>query len=387
MAGSIFLPLKAIFDDKGIKEAQASFSKLGKSVKGALGAVGIGLSFGAITAALTAAGKAAAGDAKSQGLLANALVNTVGATDLQIAAVEKSISKMESMSAVADDNIRPAFAQLARVTGDVGKATELTSLALDVAAGTGRDLSAVSIALGKAFQGNTASLAKLGINVKGVKDPLAALTQQFAGSAEAAARLDPYQRLEIAMGNIQEQIGSALLPAMNRLADLFNSEEFQNGIGQVAEDFANFVTGLIVVGDQVDKTVNQINTALAKLGIDNRADSLSHTLASRFQQVSNTHKTHNTGSDSPGNINLASQHISLLRQPLQHLALISRILAQLIRSTRQNLTISQSRINAVKNVCKRIDSGLLKRTQFRCDLEQISELANHLASVSHQSSS
>ena len=267
MAGSIFLPLKAIFDDKGLKEAQAGFSKLGKSVKGALGAVGIGLSFGAITAALTAAGKAAASDAKSQGLLANALINTVGATDLQISAVEKSISKMESLSAVADDNIRPAFAQLARVTGDVGKATELTSLALDVAAGTGRDLGAVSIALGKAFQGNTTSLAKLGINVKGVKDPLAALATQFAGSAEAAAQLDPYQRLEIAMGNIQEQVGSALLPAMNRLADLMNSDEFQNGIGQVAEDFANFVAGLIVVGDQVDKLVNGINAALSNLGI------------------------------------------------------------------------------------------------------------------------
>ena len=268
MAGSIFLPLKAIFDDKGIKEAQASFSKLGKSVKGALGAVGIGLSFGAITAALTAAGKAAASDAKSQGLLANALINTVGASDLQIASVEKSIAKMEAMSAVADDSIRPAFAQLARVTGDVGKATELTSLALDVAAGTGRDLGAVTIALGKAVQGSTTGLAKLGINVKGVKDPLAALATQFAGSAAAAAELDPYQRLEIVMGNIQEQIGAALLPAMNKLADLMNSDEFQNGIAQVAEDFANFVTGLIVVGDQVDKTVNQINTALAQLGID-----------------------------------------------------------------------------------------------------------------------
>ena len=268
MAGSIFLPLKAIFDDKGIKEAQASFGKLGKSVKGALGAVGIGLSFGAITAALTAAGKAAASDAKSQGLLANALINTVGASDLQIASVEKSIAKMEAMSAVADDSIRPAFAQLARVTGDVGKATELTSLALDVAAGTGRDLGAVTIALGKAVQGSTTGLAKLGINVKGVKDPLAALATQFAGSAAAAAELDPYQRLEIVMGNIQEQIGAALLPAMNKLADLMNSDEFQNGIGRVAEDFANFVTGLIVVGDQVDKTVNQINTALAQLGID-----------------------------------------------------------------------------------------------------------------------
>jgi hypothetical protein len=258
MAGSIFLPLKAIFDDKGIKEAQASFGKLGKSVKGALGAVGIGLSFGAITAALTAAGKAAASDAKSQGLLANALINTVGASDLQIASVEKSIAKMEAMSAVADDSIRPAFAQLARVTGDVGKATELTSLALDVAAGTGRDLGAVTIALGKAVQGSTTGLAKLGINVKGVKDPLAALATQFAGAAEAAADLDPYQRLEIVYGNIQEAVGRALLPSLNDLADYLNGDEFQTGVANVTDDLTDLVAGFQFLATQLADSVADI---------------------------------------------------------------------------------------------------------------------------------
>jgi len=235
MASNIFIPLKAIFDNKGIKDAQAQFGKLGKSVKGALGAVGLGLGLGAIVSQLNAAGKAAAQDAKSQGLLAIALKNTVNATDLQIASVEESISKMEAMSAVADDNIRPVFAQLARVTGDVGQATTLTSLALDVAAGTGRDLSSVAIALGKAYQGNTTSLARLGINVKGVSDPMAVLTKQFDGAAAAAANLDPYQRLQIVFGNLQEDIGVALLPYLNELADFFNSPAGQKAIGEFAK--------------------------------------------------------------------------------------------------------------------------------------------------------
>jgi hypothetical protein len=205
MAGSIFIPLKTVLDNSGIKKAQSEFGKLGKSLKGALGAVGLGLGLGAITTQLNAAGKAAAADAKSQALLANALRNTVGATTEQIAAVETSISGMERLAAVADDDIRPAFAQLTRATGDVAAATQLTSLALDVAAGTGRDVNAVAIALGRAYNGNTTALARLGVNVKGVNDPLGVLAKQFDGAAEAAAKLDPYQRLEIVFGNLQDQ--------------------------------------------------------------------------------------------------------------------------------------------------------------------------------------
>jgi nucleoid-associated protein YgaU len=242
MAGSIFIPLKTVLDNSGIKKTQSEFSKLGKSLKTALGAVGVGLSIGAITAQLNAAGKAAAQDAKSQALLATALRNTVGATNDQIVAVEESISKMESMSAVADDSIRPAFAQLTRATGDVAQATRLTNLALDVAAGTGRDVTSVAIALGRAYNGNTTALSRLGVNVKGVSDPLAALAKQFAGSAEAAADLDPYQRLQIVFGNLQEQIGTALLPYLNEFADFLNSPEGKETIDNFAASVKNLVT-------------------------------------------------------------------------------------------------------------------------------------------------
>jgi hypothetical protein len=245
MAGNIFIPLKAVFDNKGIKQAMGEFGKLGKAIKGALGAVGLGVGLGVITTQLNAAGKAAAQDAKSQALLANALRNTVGATTEQIAAVETSISGMERLAAVADDDIRPAFAQLTRATGDVAAATQLTSLALDVAAGTGRDVNAVAIALGRAYNGNTTALARLGVNVKGVNDPLGVLAKQFDGAAEAAAELDPYKRLEIVFGNLQEQIGAALLPYLNDLADFFNSAEGQEALKQFANDVADIATSVI----------------------------------------------------------------------------------------------------------------------------------------------
>jgi len=254
MAGSIFIPLKTVLDNSGIKKTQAEFGKLGKSLKTALGAVGVGLSIGAITAQLKAAGKAAAEDAKSQGLLAQALRNTVGATNAQIASVEDSISKMESMSAVADDKIRPAFAQLARATGDVGKATELTNLALNVAAGTGRDVNAVAIALGRAYNGNTTALQRLGVNVKGVSDPMGVLAKQFDGAAAAAANLDPYQRLQIVFGNLQEDIGVALLPYLNQLADFFNSPAGQKALEEFADNVGTITVAIFDLAGSIVET-------------------------------------------------------------------------------------------------------------------------------------
>lgn len=248
---AVIVPLVSKFDPKGVNNAKKAFGGLSKTLKSTVGAIGISLGLNAITNQLNAAAKAATADAKSQGLLANALKNTVSATNEQISAVETSISKMESMAAVADDQIRPVFAQLTRVTGDLGQATSLTSLALDVAAGTGRDLNSVAIALGKAYQGNSTALTRLGINVKGVSDPMALLEKQFAGSAEAAAKLDPYQRLEIVFGNLQEQIGAALLPYLNELADYFNSAEGQAKLKQFASDVADIATSVIDLADSL----------------------------------------------------------------------------------------------------------------------------------------
>jgi hypothetical protein len=267
MAGKIKAIIAAQFEDSGLKKAQKGFQGLGKTIKGALGAVGIGLSLGSLTQSLEQMGRAAAADAKSQALLANALKNVTGANTVQIASVEASIQKFSSLYAVLDDQIRPAMSQFVRVTGDATKATELTDLALNVAAGTGRDLSSVTIALSKAYQGNTASLGRLGINVKGLKDPLGALAKQFEGSAQAAANLDPYQRLNVAMDNTQETIGAALLPAMNRLADYMNSDAFKNAVDSVAGDFADLVSGFVFIGDTIDDTVANINAGLNNLGV------------------------------------------------------------------------------------------------------------------------
>jgi len=222
---AVIVPIVSKFDDKGIKQAQAQFGKLGSSMKGLLATAGLAVGLGAIVSSLKDATKAASEDVKSQALLAQQLRNTVGASQEQIDSVEKSISAMELQAAVADDVIRPAFASLVRATGDVTQATQLTNLALDVAAGTGKDLGAVSIALAKAINGSTTSLTKLGINLKGASDPIAELTKQFNGAAAAAADNDPYAQLTVVFGRLQEQIGTYLLPYLEDFANYITSPE------------------------------------------------------------------------------------------------------------------------------------------------------------------
>jgi hypothetical protein len=246
---------------KGIGDQADKTSKKGKLLSGVmkgLAAAGITVGIGSITRALDEMGRAAAADAKSQALLANSMENVLGANSAQIASVENSIQKFSSLYAVLDDQIRPAMSQFVRVTNDATKATELTDLALNVAAGTGRDLQSVTIALGKAYQGNTTALSRLGLNVKGMENPLAELAEKFDGAAEAAANLDPYKRMEVAMDNAQETIGEALLPAMNNLADFMNSDAFKDGAEKIGKDLSELIAGFTYLAEAIDNSFKDI---------------------------------------------------------------------------------------------------------------------------------
>jgi len=234
--------LKSVFDDKGLKGAEGAFDNIGKTI----GKIG-GLIAGAFSvSALVEFTKAAAEDAKSAALLAEQLRNTVGANEEMIASVEESIKQMQLSAAVADDVLRPAFGQLVRATGDVGQAQRLMQIALDVSAATGRNLNTVTLALTKAYQGNEGALSRLGIKAQEGADVFGMLEEQFAGAAETAARNDPFQRLTIIFGELQEQIGQIFLPYLNEIADYFASADFQTaftkmgvGVGEAVKQIDN----------------------------------------------------------------------------------------------------------------------------------------------------
>ena len=198
--------------------------------------------------------KAAIADEAAQVRLAAALENATGATKSQIAAVEQQITKTSLASGVADDELRPALQRLALSTGDTAKAQELLNLALDVSKATGKPLEAVANSLGRAYDGNTASLAKLGIGLSAAElktmsfsDVQGKLSDLFGGAAARNAetfqgRMD---RLKVAFDEAKETIGYALLPIIEKLVSFVvnqvvpNLQKFASAFDPIKEAIEN----------------------------------------------------------------------------------------------------------------------------------------------------
>ena len=212
----------------GSTEVQGFGNKIGDFSKKA------GLAFAAAGAAAAAyAGKllidgvkSAIADAAAQAKLATTLENVTGATRNQISAVEDYITKTALANGVTDDQLRPSLDRLIRSTKDATKAQELQALALNIAAGTGKDLSAVSEALGKAYDGNLGALKRLGVGIddsiiksKDFDAAAAALAKTFEGQASKQA--DTFQgkmaRLSVAFDEAKETVGSYVLDALTPL--------------------------------------------------------------------------------------------------------------------------------------------------------------------------
>jgi len=254
--------------NKQLQGLQGVAKKISSGIGRAFATIGVGLSFALITRELKEAAQAAVEDKKSQGLLATALQNTTGANNAQIASVEKSIKKMQLQASVADDEIRPAFAKLARATGDVEESTRLMSLALDIAAGTGKSLDAVTTALSRAVgpEGTTGALERLVPAIKGAKDPMAELEKLFAGSAEKAANLDPYQRMNIIFGEMQEQVGMALLPVLEKFSTWLATPEGQAKLQEIVDGIVAIIEEGIKLVAWVDKNKNWLVPMVVAIG-------------------------------------------------------------------------------------------------------------------------
>lgn len=211
-----------------------------KNISRAFAAIGIGLSFKVLANEIKEATQAAIEDVKSQQLLANALRNTTGATDEQIASVEDVIRQYQFSASVADDKLRPAYQKLALATKDTTQANKLLGIALDVSAGTGKDLDAVAQAMARSLAGSDTALNRLIPSLKGSKTPMEDLAAAFGGAAEKAANTDPYARMKIIFDDLQETVGMALLPTLEKFAAWVASPEGQ----QKLQDFITLVTGL-----------------------------------------------------------------------------------------------------------------------------------------------
>jgi hypothetical protein len=244
-------------------EVQSFGDKMGKFGKMAGAAFAV-----AGAAALAYAGvllkqgvESAIADEQAQAKLATTLQNVTGATDAQIAAVEKQILNTSLLTGKTDDELRPSFERLVRATKDSDAALKLQSIALDVSAGSGKSLEAVTNAMAKAQEGNTASLAKLGIGLTSAQlktMDMDAITKQLASTfgGQATVQADTFAgkmaRLKVAFDEGKETIGSFVLDAITPMIDTVVNvvipavSQFIDSIGGkegITSAFMSFVEG------------------------------------------------------------------------------------------------------------------------------------------------
>jgi hypothetical protein len=229
---AVTIPIVSEFDGQGISRAIQEFKQLegaGAKAKFALqkAAVPAAAAVAGLTAALGVSVKAAMEDAAAQDQLANVLKRSAMENEDGIRLVEEFISAQSRLTAVADDELRPAFAELVNATGSANQAQDLLIRAQDIAAATGNDLTTVVTALAKGVNGSTTALYKLDPSLRTVvgvgaefDDVLNALTIHQGAAADAANTTQgKMKNLTIQLDEAKESIGAALIPAVTALLD------------------------------------------------------------------------------------------------------------------------------------------------------------------------
>jgi hypothetical protein len=239
MAGipKVKITFDADFDElkRGVKGATnevESFSdkvgKFGKMAGAAFAVAGAAaLAYGAVL--LKQGVESALADEKAQEKLALTLQNVTNATDAQIAAVENQILQTSLLTGKTDDELRPSFERFVRATKDSEAALKLQQVAIDVSAGSGKSLEAVTNAMARAAEGNTGALSRLGVGLTATQlktmsldEITASLANTFGG--QAAAQADTFSgkmaRLRVAIDEGKETIGSFVLDALTPMINI-----------------------------------------------------------------------------------------------------------------------------------------------------------------------
>ena len=171
---------------------------------------------------------------------------------------------------VADDELRPALSRLVLSTNDTQKATDLLNLALDVSAATGKPLESVTNALGKAYDGNTTALARLGIGygaaeLKGKDFSVVAgeLSAQFSGAALTSAQTYQGQidKLKVGFDEAKESLGVALLPIIQEFIGFLNETALPivlKVVGAFTDKKSGLNQGITTVVDTLEKVAKPV---------------------------------------------------------------------------------------------------------------------------------
>ena len=248
--------MSAVRDAEGFR---GKMTAIGANLRGVVGPAlaGAAAAAGAFALKLGVDGvKAAIAEERQLASLTKAL-QAVGA-GFETDSVSKFVDDLQFATGVADDQLRPAFQRLLLATRDVTQSQDLLSVALDVSAGTGRDLETVTMALSRAALGQTTALRRLGVPLDAAtlkSGDLRAISEQltktFGGQAATAAATyeGKIKRLGIAFEELQESFGAGFLAGLGDSSD---------GTDDLADSLRDLQPAFQALGEQIGEAVNAL---------------------------------------------------------------------------------------------------------------------------------
>jgi hypothetical protein len=255
--------------------------RLSTTLSGMLGPalIGAGIAAGAMAAKLGVDGvKAAIEDEAAVAKLAQTMTNLGLAHDT--AQVEASIASMETELGIVDMELRPAYDRLVRSIGKTDDAMKAMSLAADISAGTGKSLDAVVQALGRAYDGNTQGLSRLGAGLSSTllkSGDMKAITEQLATTfgGQATTKAQTYEgqikRLSLEFDNLTEAFGRGFITALGDandstdelMATLKELEPTMEKLGEKAYETAEGFAQAAIDGVSIIEAIEDSNWRLA----------------------------------------------------------------------------------------------------------------------------
>ena len=284
---ALALPIVSKFDPRGLNDAKTGLDRLGGFARsagtllaGAFVAGGIAAGAFAVSSLRAAdeswkVGKALDQAAKNAGVFGNTDKDIQKATD----ALKDHAQKLGELIGVDDEvllSIEKTWMAVPSLAGLGTKGIEhLAEVAANVAAGTGKDVETIGLAFVKIAGDSETAMSKLtrqnvvftdaqketyqalldnGQEVEAQAYLIDQLDAKYAGMAEAAA--SPLDRINQMFHNFQETVGTALMPALEKLAPLIRDaladmvadptfQKFLVDLGQAFVDILPSITELL----------------------------------------------------------------------------------------------------------------------------------------------
>jgi hypothetical protein len=180
--------------------------------------------------------------------------------------IDQQITAMAELG-FTDDDVRAGIETSSRFFKSQARILKVNSVAANIAAVTGKDLSTVITAIAKGAKGSTRGLLGFGIQVeKGAKlqDILRIATEKYGGAAQEIAQSTSgrFAAAQIKLNEAFEAFGYRFLPVVNDALTTFTNdilpqvERFLSDLGPVIDDLANNYIGPLVTSfDELAKTM------------------------------------------------------------------------------------------------------------------------------------